>query len=649
MVKVKSIFITLLTLILLGIGIASEYSAQTGFALETSQSVYERRNVMDDLNGSTVNGIEFDISDYPYNEYGEPQLISFIEFCYSNAVEKRDDFGLYIYVYNPAQTTFDLNSEYNCIQLRTGGDQSASFSNDYKLKYLNSGNDGLFLKFKINLTSVQKQGILSRLQSDERVYEVSGFELMWGNDITEYTVGMTYRYSGYAEGCAPDAAQDGTLSCISEGGLKTLYLKPEYTAFRPDGSNGKNEFTQDSLHSVYFAVPNKIIEEYGEMSQIHAKWLNATLKPGLVTGNKAMYEKLLPIAAHQITMSNLSKYSSYGLSWNYMYLGNCDVVDGSSGLMPEADKIYYDFALMGTYHEPFESIFPNSYKLIPPKRVGEKLDELPILLYSPNGKADRFKFESTKELYNYIRQYPYVCPIEIDPLSSFIMTGADQKLVAGKYPSTLFSKYDTDYTEVWANATDETPLKDFKVSKEWWQHIFGGVTQTERDTYKDLKAIYPVTEEDLSDSDEVLSKRLCIGLADVEEFRVYCEEAMNNESTVYLFRFYQSEYIAQTATLARTKKGSLGLFYHFTKVDSNAYFFQTDVNLNFDIIDISYDNGTKVTTIPVIMSPIDIIPNPTPPIEIEEYIWWHYGVGIMAALVCVGIVAKIIDKGARKV
>lgn len=47
--------------------------------------------------------------------------------------------------------------------------------------------------------------------------------------------------------------------------------------------------TQDSLHSVYFAVPNEYIKKYGAMTAVHAEWLNAVLAPALVTGNGNVY------------------------------------------------------------------------------------------------------------------------------------------------------------------------------------------------------------------------------------------------------------------------------------------------------------------------------------------------------------------------
>ena len=646
MEKVKSILITILMLMLSALGVITDgfYSAQAS-TLDTRQAIYEQQNIMDDLEGSTVNGKKFALSDYPYKADGSPQVISFIEFCYSSVYEKQSDFGLYIYVYNPARMSFNHTNENNCIELRTGGDKSESFSNNYKLKYLNYGAEGLFWKFKIDLTSVQKQGILKRVQSDERIYEVSGFELMVGSfSVEEYPVWKTYRYSGYAEGCAPTAEQDGTLSCEAEGGMVTLSFDVHSTAYRPNGSNGKNVYTQDSLHSVYFAVPNEIIERYGEMSQIHAKWLNATLKPGLVTGNREVYEKLLPFIAHQIPFSNMSNYESYGVDWNYAYLGAVDkIVTPKNGT--------WKFFGFGVWSSEIKEIGEREQYKHREDIYGEELDELPILLYASNGNADRSKFESAEELLSYVKKYPSVCPDNLDPLSSLIISGATPGgtgLVAGKYPITLFSKYDTEYTEVKVNADEKKELKNYKVDTTWWSKlgIFGTGYEQEKQPFESVQAIQDVKESDFLGSEDEICKRLAVGKTDLADFKDFYE-TNKEDSTVFLFRYYVGDYIAQEATLYK-ENSFLGM-KNLKEVDTNAYFFQTDVNLNFDIIDISYDNGVTVTTIPVVMSPIDVIPNPTPPLIITpDFVWWPYGVGIMCALVVVLIVTAIIDKGVKK-
>ena len=64
-------------------------------AEETSKSVYEQTNVLDDLKKATVNGEPFNLTKYNFDESKPTQVISFVEYCYSFYSEKQDNFGLY--------------------------------------------------------------------------------------------------------------------------------------------------------------------------------------------------------------------------------------------------------------------------------------------------------------------------------------------------------------------------------------------------------------------------------------------------------------------------------------------------------------------------------------------------------------------------
>lgn len=285
-------------------------------AKQSSQSAYEQTNVIDDLKRATINGETFDLTAYNFDEKKETKVLSFVEYCYSFYSEKQDNYGLYIYVYNPKGLTFDTNTNLNCIQFSYGLDLSTNYAK-YPLKFLNysteTNYEGLFYKFKVGLTDSQRESILTTVNSTERQYRVSGIELVTsGNtNATEYMVATTYKFSGYAAGYGSNENAASTLVCNTEES-EVLSLEVRPTQYRPSGTNGKNEYTQDSLHSVYFAVPNEMINRYGAMTAVHATWLDAVLAPALVTGNQTAYEAIKPLLGKSIKAQS---------TFNYMYLG----------------------------------------------------------------------------------------------------------------------------------------------------------------------------------------------------------------------------------------------------------------------------------------------------------------------------------------
>ena len=134
--------------VMCGWGNLSAYAATD----ESVQATYESTNVLNNLKGATIGGKEFDLADYPHNSNGKPQIISFVEFCYSYYAEKQADYGLYVYVYNPQDIAFDMSTERNKIQLTYG--QKAGYSK-YVLEFINysteAGYEGRFWKFKVTV------------------------------------------------------------------------------------------------------------------------------------------------------------------------------------------------------------------------------------------------------------------------------------------------------------------------------------------------------------------------------------------------------------------------------------------------------------------------------------------------------------------
>lgn len=268
-----------------------------------SALTFDGTNVLDDLEGATIDGEPFRLTDYAPNAYTKTDVILLSEYCYGYYGNMRNNYGLYVYVWNPQLIGYDLHSELNQIEFATAENDHY---NKYPLEYLNMSNEpgyeGVLYKFKIDLTAVQKESILAAFSGkQERYYHVSGIELLINGDTnaTEYNVNKEYIYSGYAAGYGPDSESESTLTCSVDKFGKTLSLDVKSTYWRPEGTHSDG-YTRDTLHSVYFAVPNDILAEYGNMTAVHARWLNAYTAPIFVTGNRDIYDALMPYLAKYV-------------------------------------------------------------------------------------------------------------------------------------------------------------------------------------------------------------------------------------------------------------------------------------------------------------------------------------------------------------
>ncbi len=560
-------------------------------AEETSKSVYEQTNVLDDLKKATVNGNPFDLTTYNFDEKKPTQVISFVEYCYSFYSEKQDNFGLYVYVYNPKGLKFNLYSPLNKIQIALDAATDANYTK-YNLKYLNCSTEtnyeGLFYKFRVDLTEAQEKNVLSTVNSSERVYRVSGIELLTSgaSNATEYTIATTYKYSGYAAGYGSNENAESTLACSTEE-TDVLSLEVHPTQYRPNGTNGKNEYTQDSLHSVYFAVPNTYINRYGAMTAVHATWLDAVLKPALVTGNQTAYNAILPLLG-----KNIKNQSTF----NYMYLGAYAYQrNGEAGSLYLGGYTYYN-------EEPLmrnDEVINHYY--------GKDIETLYSMYYAGSGtdSADNFTLSS-------------------DDILAELKASASKYggvLVNGKYSKYLFETVADKWTDVNITADETFSLTHEIIDKSWWDKFWGLQGDITTNTFDGISAIYAVKDSDLTGTASEVSQRLFISESDYAEFSNYYN-THKNTSTVYLFRYQVSDYIAQEATLMKENTSIFG--DSFKKVDSNAYFFQQTVNLDFDIIDVTFSNGEKSTVIPVVSNPIDVVPDATPPVytTTDEKIDW---------------------------
>ena len=607
-IKVKIAALLLAVLVCFGVVMGGQ-GFLSAFAATDVQTAYENTNVLDNLDGATIGGKTFDIADYPHNDEGRPQVISLVEFCYSYYADKQGDFGLYVYVYNPQDIAFDMATDRNKIQLTYGNKQSYS---KYTLDFLNysekAGYEGRFYKFKVRLSDSERQDILDMVNDDGRVYKISGIELSYKGTVTEYPCGQTYTYSGYAEGYGSELAVGDTLSCTVDGFDKYLTLDVHSTYYRPEGSNG-SENKQDTLHSVYFAVPNEIIREYGVMIAVHATWLNAYTSPIFVTGNEELYNGFMELVGKESPETDYAFHTNEsGRYWGGFYF-----VDYSHGY---------------NYSNAVENV----------------LTKLNYAFYAENGDADSYVLPAEKLLGE-----------EKSGKKGWLETYTENfggELVNDKYSAALFEKVDAAFTDKTITSDDTFSLTSVTTSQNLWQKIWG--TSTSYTNTYTMSAIQDVTLDDMDNAlnEKAFCDEFFVAEGDFDELYSYVKKAAAKDETVYLFRYYQSEYFAVELSEGMYETG----FYtqivgdmsmpaygrHYEHEDTNAYLCQMWVQLDFDIIDLTFTKNGVDTIIPVVMSPMDIAADGTPPLVTTKdgLSWWQILLAVLALILIIWLLFK---------
>ena len=468
-----------MVLCLLGGGSTAAYAATS----------FDNVNVMEDLAGSTIDGVVFDTANYPYLENGMPKVIYFAEYCYGYKAEQKDDYALYVYLYNPSGK--EIKRDKNTIQIATGynGDSPVRYDK-FSLTLCNSSTgtlDTLFYKFRVNNVS----SVYNRVNENNtsRRYDVSGVELNYGS-VDDFPVGNVWIYSGFAKGCGADEDADSTLSCVTNT-FETVSLDVYDTYYRY--LNGLS--TQSQISSVYFGVDNVLLDKYGKLQKIHASWLEARTSTIIVAKNDILYDALRDYIGVDLTSS--SNKPNY-----YLY----QRVDDLSGV----NEWGYN--------------------------VGAVL-EMTKLAYLFNATNTSDNTVSSKAMKEYMTWYSEL----------------HGKEVAGKYSDDLFSWVDNSVTDTTIDADSIFTLDGFTTGSgllDWFYELF--YSSLENTPLEDIQPIYIVKSSDVIGSDEEIAERLFIAKEDVKAFKEkYNENTLAGKTTV-LFRFAVSDYTAYNISACET-------------------------------------------------------------------------------------------------
>ena len=637
---VKKILLGVIAMLLVLISVlATPMSIVAASISEESGSLdYSKTNVLDDLRHCTINGKPFNVADFPYDESKDIQVISFVEYCYSYKANQRDNYGLYVYIYNPKGLDLSKSQNFNKIQMAISYDGEGKPNDYYKfpLEFCSRVENGdyknLFYKFKVVDKEVNGTHFADRVNSNERKYYVSGIELATylSDNATDYPVGGTYVFTGYAKGYGPDPLASSTLDCDIEF-LETISLNVKHTFYR-SMTSALGAGHQNQLDTVYFSVPKKYIDTYGRLQRIKAEWYEYKTKEIVVTSNSDFASEVRKL---------LGVYAAESDKW-YNIIPQRERLDSDYGLMVDWTMQEANLAIwgwnVGEIFQVTQDPCPALYYLFEVDNIGE---------YDPYADLKDIGGVQSNALYEWIKTYNKsykfgTLPIKEGNISADLF---ESDIDESRKLDSIYGKIQNGYSYY-----DFDADVDLQVLNSWsstspsfwdnWKNFglgaaFSGGPNEESKT---VAPIYILKESDLVGDDKEIAERLLVNVDDVDDIKAEYKNAKtivsvtDEEQEVVLFRFATSDYYSKPATILIDNGGFL---WSDKTINDEAYVAQESVFFDFDIIQLTFQRDGVYTVIPVVSSPIDIVNDITPPTDHSEDAWWKILIAILILILLV--------------
>lgn len=602
---------------------------------ESTENNFDHTSVNADL-------ADMDLSGFVYDTAGSIEFITLAEYCYSANALNFGNYALYVYIYNPARLPISERQDANSVEMAVGYDEEGK-PDDYaniplKLCGISTGElSKLIYKFRVmDDGTLLRNARTQETDNGYRRYDIAGVQL-WetGKDnAVDYGVGGTYKFTGYAKGYGTDGNGESNLLCTVEE-LETVELDVKHTFYRTLTSS-KGAGYQNQLDTVYFAVPQRFFDTYGKLQRIKAEWYEYKTKDIVVTSNQDFYDKAYPWIGRQT-----GDFDEFGMTEHneeiHYALGQ-NAGDGGGGLM--IAKWGWNLG-SGYLHVPA----PALYYLFKVNNIEE---------YDPYADIVSIGGVESNALYEYIKNYNKsfdngTLPIKDGTISADLFA---EDIDDYRKMDTEFGKiqqgysyydFDADVDLQKLTSWQETDPSFWENWINWglWDTIFGGIPEEQSKT---VSPIYIVQESDLDGSDNEVADRLLINANDVQALRDYFRDATtvsgtdDEEKQVVLFRFATTDYYSAAVDIME-----LRTIIPDKHISGQAYRAWESVFFDFDIIQLTFNRDGKYTVIPAVASPIDIVNDITPPVQMpDDTPWWVKLLSIILIIVLVVLVVKLV-------
>ena len=607
----------------------------------TGSTLFAQRYVMDDLRGSTLeDGSLFDERDFPYNPgLNTVRVLNFVEYAFSYHARHRGNFGLFVYLWNPSRLDIVTHSPGNTVQMAIEYENGRPVLYDkLPLRFLSRSTgtvEGLFYKFQIELEGQHRASLLARLNENihERRYDISGIELTLRPQflIRDFDIGRTYMFRGFAANHGELPNRESTLE-MSVVGLRTLPLNVHPTWFRTRTSDRGRDF-QHQINSVFFSVPNEILEEYGRLQRIMVEWWEYQTAPIVVTSRASLYNRFTPFLGQRVTRNRELRYGVFMNYWERVF-PSIHAVWG-------ADWIYNEISVhtLAPSNSFIEHYLFNLFLV----------DE--IHRFDPNGADRPHGRVSSERLLDHIMTYDASFHRGTLPTASGRQISADlftdtidsHRLTAGfnRGHNRLEIDYgDTfDFLSYWqGNPGFWQQVRDFGFWRTITNRIPDEVTQDIG--RENIHPIYLLQDSDFVGTDSSISNELLVRVEDIPTLRTFHNQAQARNETAFLFRFALTDYFSNWLTIIDRDNSSNWSDYN-RRINRQAYKAQQTVFLDFDIIQLTFNGDFGYIVIPVVMDPIDIVPDIDPPFleppggwrfRLPNWALWAIGLFFLALL-----------------
>lgn len=580
----KHHFMVVFLVVLCVMVVAMAQSSAPAFAAEEKEYLFDKTDVIEDLEATTINGKNIEFKDYPAKDGGDPEFMFLTEFGYSYSVEDMDNYALYIYVYNPSCST--LSGTGNKVTMATAfdsnGDGFAWSKFDLVMCSVSIGEYAdRFYKFR-----VIDSDLANRVKSIGRKYDISEIELytQGASSAVAYKIARSYTFTGYAAGLGEDVTADSTLSCKSSV-FDTIELSLKQTTYRT-GVSSKGAGHYNQVNTVWFTVPAKYWRSFDYLYAITSEWYEYKTKPMLVTNSTALYDAMY---------SAREKYiDSYDSSIPALYGG---------GARYDGFDIYsytiYDWA----YNISVTNFNEKADCLVRSIPFVFKAESKPDLSFFQKLFTTRLNTGNigSSEVEQYIQQFPK---------TAGTLSGKNGSIASFLFEDTVDDGCTRGYNKKTISLDDLFNLESYLSNHSWWDaFIQYGFKQPDLgDDYSNVSPIQELSLTDAALSDDTFSKTLLIGTEEVSELKKDISTAALTGDKVVLFRFAVRDYFSQQVGVLKRCSISLG-------ENEDAYVAQETVFFDFDILSLTFKKDGEKYEIPAVASPIDIIGGIDPPAE----------------------------------